>query len=193
MTKRWIKRKKTFSVNGDYPWYEVVDGLPVTQGDLLRECPIIRPIYSDALLPSIGDDITTETAITYSDCIVMTQACDLEYEKVSEIILCPFQSVTQFQEDFPSYSMKKIVRGDIPALVLLSEHTGQPILEASIVSFREIFSIPRGFVEQFAANLGKRLRLLPPYREHLSQSFARYFMRVGLPQEVSGLTPSPFL
>ncbi len=31
-----------------------------------------------------------------------------------------------------------------------------------------------------AKQLG-RLRLLPPYREHLSQSFARQFMRVGLP------------
>jgi hypothetical protein len=27
-------------------------------------------------------------------------------------------------------------------------------------------------------------RLLPPYREHLSQSFARYFMRVGLPVDI---------
>jgi hypothetical protein len=26
--------------------------------------------------------------------------------------------------------------------------------------------------------------LLPPYREHLSQAFARFFMRVGLPVEV---------
>lgn len=30
----------------------------------------------------------------------------------------------------------------------------------------------------------EHLRLLPPYREHLSQAFARYFMRVGLPQDL---------
>ncbi len=30
-----------------------------------------------------------------------------------------------------------------------------------------------------------RLRLLPPYREHLSQAFARFFMRVGLPVAVA--------
>jgi len=30
----------------------------------------------------------------------------------------------------------------------------------------------------------KRLRLLPPYREHLSQAFARFFMRVGLPVDI---------
>jgi hypothetical protein len=26
--------------------------------------------------------------------------------------------------------------------------------------------------------------LLPPYREHLSQAFARFFMRVGLPVDI---------
>jgi hypothetical protein len=31
---------------------------------------------------------------------------------------------------------------------------------------------------------GKRLRLLPPYREHLSQAFARFFMRIGLPVHI---------
>jgi hypothetical protein len=30
-----------------------------------------------------------------------------------------------------------------------------------------------------------RPQLLPPYREHLSQSFARFFMRVGLPIPVT--------
>ena len=28
------------------------------------------------------------------------------------------------------------------------------------------------------------LRLLPPYGEHLSQAFARFFMRVGLPVDI---------
>jgi len=27
------------------------------------------------------------------------------------------------------------------------------------------------------------LRMLSPYREHLAQGFARYFMRVGLPHD----------
>jgi hypothetical protein len=53
-----------------------------------------------------------------------------------------------------------------------------------IVDFGRILSLPRNFVGQFAAGKGKRLRLRPPYREHLSQSFARFFMRVGLPQDV---------
>jgi hypothetical protein len=32
--------------------------------------------------------------------------------------------------------------------------------------------------------LGNRLRLCPPYREHLAQAFARFFMRVGLPSDI---------
>lgn len=35
------------------------------------------------------------------------------------------------------------------------------------------------------ANTGaRRVRLLHPYREHLAQAFARFVMRVGLPQDI---------
>jgi hypothetical protein len=56
--------------------------------------------------------------------------------------------------------------------------------EVRIVDFRRVFSLPLTFVRQRAPRTGDRLRLLPPYREHLSQAFARYFMRVGLPQDI---------
>lgn len=35
------------------------------------------------------------------------------------------------------------------------------------------------------ANQEKRLSLMSPYKEHLSQAFARFFMRVGLPIDIS--------
>jgi len=51
-----------------------------------------------------------------------------------------------------------------------------------LVDFHEIFTVPRAFLESLIKQRGKiRFRLLPPYREHLSQAFARFFMRVGLP------------
>jgi hypothetical protein len=52
------------------------------------------------------------------------------------------------------------------------------------VDFRRVFSLPLGFMRGLATAQGNRLRLLPPYREHLSQSFARFFMRVGLPEDI---------
>lgn len=49
-----------------------------------------------------------------------------------------------------------------------------------IVDFHEVFGLPIVFLRNWVRARGaKRLQLCPPYREHLSQSFARYFMRVG--------------
>lgn len=42
-------------------------------------------------------------------------------------------------------------------------------------------TIPMQLAKEIAKQNSPRLRLCPPYREHLSQSFARFFMRVGLP------------
>ncbi len=62
-------------------------------------------------------------------------------------------------------------------------------------TFRDEYFLNRGyweakdtndFLESLLKQRGQpRLRLLPPYREHLSQAFARFFMRVGLPVQVA--------
>ena len=65
-----------------------------------------------------------------------------------------------------------------------SEHAGLAA-EIRVVDFHDIFTVPRSFLEAVLQERQlPRLRLLPPYREHLSQAFARFFMRVGLPQPV---------
>ena len=46
-------------------------------------------------------------------------------------------------------------------------------------------NVPLSFLESLLRQRATpRLRLLAPYREYLSQAFARFFMRVGLPQPV---------
>jgi hypothetical protein len=171
----------------DYPWYEAVEGEQVDQGDCFFALPIIRPVYDARALDEPPEEHDLETNISYLNCIVMTQACDLAYDKVDEVTLCPFQALEGFQAANPTYNNKgavqRIQRGREPALHLLNEWDDPP-MALSVVSFREIYSVPYDFVRAFAARAGRRLRLLPPYREHLSQAFARYFMRVGLPQEI---------
>jgi hypothetical protein len=49
--------------------------------------------------------------------------------------------------------------------------------EAMVVNFRDARSIDFDWIIDFSRQGGKRLRLLPPYRENLSQQFARFFMR----------------
>ena len=53
-----------------------------------------------------------------------------------------------------------------------------------IVDFRTVFSVPFDFLKHKILNTPTRLRLLSPYKEHLSQAFARFFMRVGLPVDI---------
>jgi hypothetical protein len=52
-----------------------------------------------------------------------------------------------------------------------------------VVDFRSLFTLPLSFLREQAKS-AKRVRLFPPYREHLSQAFARFFMRVGLPVDI---------
>jgi hypothetical protein len=52
------------------------------------------------------------------------------------------------------------------------------------LSFREIFSLPHEYLADHAKRLGPRWRLKPPFLEHFSQAFARFFMRVGLPSTI---------
>jgi len=58
-------------------------------------------------------------------------------------------------------------------------------MRLTIVDFHEVYTAPTNVVREFALRTGKRLRLLPPYREHLAQAFARFFMRVGLPVDIA--------
>ncbi|MGA7498166.1 MAG: hypothetical protein WBX00_15675 [Isosphaeraceae bacterium] len=58
---------------------------------------------------------------------------------------------------------------------------GDITTEHRIVDFHSVHTVPRAFLDTLISEReAKRLKLLPPYREHLSQSFARFFMRVGL-------------
>jgi hypothetical protein len=54
----------------------------------------------------------------------------------------------------------------------------------SLVDLGSLFSLPTGLVRDLAERQGQRSRLNPPYREHLAQAFARFFMRVGLPVDI---------
>ncbi|MEW5830554.1 MAG: hypothetical protein AB1846_16815, partial [Chloroflexota bacterium] len=56
--------------------------------------------------------------------------------------------------------------------------------EFRVVDFRNVYGIPYDMLVEISKERERRVRLLPPYREHLSQAFARFFMRVGLPTDI---------
>ena len=54
-----------------------------------------------------------------------------------------------------------------------------------VADFGDAFSIPLDYATALAGEFAQRVRLLPPYREHLAQMFARFYMRIGLPVDVA--------
>jgi len=76
-------------------------------------------------------------------------------------------------------------RGNLTGYHLLnrSDQTGFE-RDFVVVDFRSVYGVSLAPLKELAKQQSPRLRLLPPYREHLAQGFARFFMRVGLPIDV---------
>ncbi len=183
-------------------WYRVEEATkPITQGDLILECPVLswasKPLVCDA-----GLDLRAASETQLTDVVVMTQACDLEQAKVPNVALCKHWSLTTYKQDWESAMNARnqnpserawrshcedIRDGYVWNLAMLNACVVDPLkTEHRVVDFREVYTVPRSFLESFLRQRGEqRLQLLPPYREHLSQAFARFFMRVGLPTPVA--------
>lgn len=165
-----------------YPWYQAGTWADLEQGDLLPNCPVLVPPanLTEALLKAKeGDDRGVDVQVDKGRLIVLSQSCDLANNKIDQVLLCGHFSASVHGKDKRS----EIRKERYPALHMIEKCTlpGHE-LERQIVDFRTIFTLPKDFVTAFAVSLGERVRLLSPYKEHLSQAFARYFMRVGLPR-----------
>lgn len=170
-----------------YPWYEIVDSSEnLLQGDFIKECPVIVP-------PSeISDEM--EARVREYNVIVMSQSCDLVQKNLDLVLVCPIWSLSEFEKKSSFYESKEgkeaLRRGHSPGYHLLNkcELDGFKTDNYLVVDFRSVYSVPFDFILDLATKRGRRLRLLPPYREHLSQAFARFFMRVGLPVDIPSFT-----
>jgi len=170
-------------------WFELVAERTLTQGDVLFSCPVPR-VESYAYPLDDVLDVFVET----HDLAVVSQSCDLENAKIDEVLLAVVRDYRQLVDTegrvntfIRSKSWRKAaVNGDFPPYSVLPERKEAPELPWSLVDFHHLYTLPRGYVEDFAEASGARLRLVTPYREHLAQAFARFFMRVGLPAPLRG-------
>lgn len=186
-------------------WYEIISAEePITQGDIIFNCPVTTWKNEDLNLEE-NDEIEVlrnSCEVISADVIVMSQACDLEHNKIQNVTLCPHISLSEYKEDWKSYqelrnqktnsdAWKKqcetLKKGYVWNLTLLNNsELAEMAFEHRIVDFYDVFAVPKIFLENLLKKREQpRPRLLPPYREHLSQSFARFYMRVGLPTEIN--------
>lgn len=167
-------------------WYEVVNGIELRQGDIIFGCPVLVPHYSDEDTNELSGEIQD------IDTIILTQSCDLEHGKVERVLLCPIDSIHEAiaANDFLKSSDRReaLRQGNIPGLHLLEEIKidHYPMLDRPllVVSFFQPVTLPLLYLQSIASSRSPRPRLLSPYREHLAQAFARYYMRVGLPADI---------
>lgn len=183
-------------------WYAVVPpDKRLTQGDLMFQCPLVT--WKSADVETV--DATTLKGLTEAieaDVIVLTQACDLEHDKVNNVLVCPHLPLSEYKNQWEEEMHKSsqnptskawrshcedIREGFVWNMAILEKCEYEIFsIEHRVVMFDEVFTVPRHFVESLTKQRNeKRLQLLPPYREHLSQAFARFFMRVGLPIPVT--------
>lgn len=185
------------------PWYDVVSSdARITQGDLILGCPVAAWKDGFAADPNEPGALVGGIETVAVDVVVMSQACDLEYDKITNVILCPHRSLAEFRAAWEASLRERqqnpttkawtrvfadLREGYLWNLSLLNNALVEGrAIEHRVVDFHEVFSIPRSFLEEFCRHRAeRRFRLRPPYREHLSQAFARFFMRVGLPMPVS--------
>lgn len=173
----------------EFSWYDIVAEDALLQGDLLLACPVAT-VSDPWSFPVQAKD--RSYVVAEVNCIVMTQSCDLQNQKTDLVLLAQvsnWQTAASIEYRAGNTAVKsrdfrkKLIEGNIPGLSLLHKHDVEPKLEWSIVDFHRLYTLPKSFLAQYAKSLGPRLRLRSPYREHLAQAFARYFMRVGLPHD----------
>jgi hypothetical protein len=168
-----------------YAWYALVTDDSLEQGDFLFSCRVLEPEFVPASAP--GTELDIQAVVREYDVLILSQSCDLVHGKLETVLVCPHWPIDDL--DQPGVRTPKdreeIRRGNVPGLHMLGAcelaSRSSPI---RVANFRQVFGLPLDYCEQEARRQSPRLRLLPPYREHLAQAFARFIMRVGLPVDI---------
>jgi len=161
----------------EYPWYGLANGEELQQGDLLFGCP------TDSVAPSL------EAERQDFDIVVVSHSCDLAHGKLESVQVCPFWDLERLANKVEYFRSKRgkeeLRRGNLPGYHLLnrSELPEKPS-DFRVIDFRMQFAVKFELLKALASVQKPRLRLLSPYREHLAQSLARFYMRVGLPVDI---------
>ena len=160
------------------------EGEQLEQGDYLPECWI--PVIGADFEPSAAEP---EVSFGRSNLVIVTQSCDLSNEKIRLAALCPIADLATWERLNPDHAKRgfweSVRQGRREGLHMLGAFgAASDGRNSLVVDFRQIFSLPMPYLRKHATGMRSRWRLQSPFREHFSQAFARFFMRVGLPAAI---------
>jgi len=175
---------ETESSYTSFEWYQAGEFEDIQQGDVLSGCPVLVPSegLTDALLTALtGKEVVAPYNLRLAELIIVSQTCDLLKKDITQVLLCAHFPASGFSKDERS-SIRKEYRPSYHMIEAcdIDRHR----CEQRVIDFRTVHTLPKDFVIAFVKQQPSRLRLMPPYREHMAQAFARYFMRVGLPRNL---------
>ena len=171
----------------DYPWYAAGPFDDLQQGDLFPDCPIVVPdpqTYDRLLAKSDNSDLRLSDQpilVIEADVIVVSQSCDIAKPDCTQILVCQYHAAADYSKE----RRAEIAKDRLAALHMIEACDLEDIaFSQQALDFRAVYTAPKDFLLALAKTRKWRARLLPPYREHMAQAFARYFMRVGLPRNL---------
>lgn len=167
-------------------WYNLKqENLPLEQGDIIKDTKVIVSSYE------LLKGQTNEANVATHDVIILSQSCDLQHVgKTNWVMVARLLDV---HELFPVLSnsakskINTIIKGYVPNYHMIEccKIQGHEF-DQKIIDFREVFSVPIQYMRELASEkIDGIVTLNSPYKEHLSQAYARFFMRVGLPTNIS--------
>lgn len=171
-------------------WYQEYDANePVSQGDIFFKLPVFSVDTDSVDLTNLDnlDGIGFEMRLI--NAVVLSQACDLQQGNIEDIIVAEVEDVLNLELDkvISRWSfISDVYHGNRINLFIIGKHDSENTdlrINYHIVDFSRIHTIPVPFLKRFSEMNGKRIRLSTPHRELLSQQFANFMSRIGLPNE----------
>jgi hypothetical protein len=169
-------------------WFEIVDPNEFSQGDIFFSVQILKhPLTPAEIKPGRGSFRIEEL-----DGVILTQTCDLRQEEVDLVLFCPIYPLNDIVPNLANSNTpkafesvkKQLWEGKFLAFHMLNICNLEGFKnDYLIVDLKNPRSLPIEFIKKLAELSPKRIRLKSPYKEYLSQSFARVVMRIGIPDE----------
>jgi hypothetical protein len=171
-------------------WYTTVNTISVEQGDFVQDVPII---VTEQLLTNIKQEVNP--TIDTFDMVVLSQSCDLiNLNKLSQVQLAPIYTLKALLKRNKGFNklewLNNLRKNNVNRYYLLGINRGSTfkLNGLLVIDFGNIRSIPVKTLFELCKKQPKRRRLASPYLEQMSQQLARFYMRVGLPNDIPEFT-----